>query len=81
MTRADIVRLFPMKKFPDSLRTATPADGHDLARQLAELALAGRNAAHYDMAAHLSTSPAPSIEILTAAYFQTVAAANAGWQR
>ena len=70
-----------MKPFPDSLRTVTPADGHALARHLAELALAERNASQRDMAAHLSASPAPSIETLSAVYFQTVAAANAGWQR
>lgn len=70
-----------MNKFPDSLRTATPADGHILARRLAEFALGERGAAQRDMAAHLSTPPAPPLEMLTAVYFQTVAAANAGWLR
>jgi hypothetical protein len=70
-----------MNKLPDSLRSVTPADGHAIARQLAEFALAERSAAQPDMAAHLSAPPAPSIEMLTAVYFQAVAAANAGWQR
>jgi hypothetical protein len=70
-----------MKQFPDSLRTLTPAEGHALARHLAGLALADRRAAQPDMAAHLSTPAAPAIEMLTAVYFQTVAAANAGWPR
>ena len=55
--------------------------GQLLARQLAESALAERTTAPADMAAHLATPPAPSIEMLTAVYFQTVAAANAGWTR
>lgn len=70
-----------MNRFPDSLQTATPADGHALARQLAQLALAERSAANHDMAALLSAPPSPSAEMLAAAYFQTVAIANAGWQR
>ncbi|MCX6950660.1 MAG: hypothetical protein NTV51_00490 [Verrucomicrobia bacterium] len=70
-----------MKPFPDSLRAAAPADGHALARQLAEFALAGRDAAPRDIAAHLSSPPAPAIETLTALYFQTVSAANGGWLR
>ena len=47
---------------------------------MAEFALAERSASHYDMAAHLSAAPAPTIEMLTAVYFQTVADANAGWR-
>ncbi len=70
-----------MNKIPESLHTATPAEGHALARQWAEYALVERRASHRDMAAHLSAPPAPSVELLTAAYFQTVAAANAGWRR
>ncbi len=70
-----------MKKFPDSLRTATPSEGHTLARQMAEIALDERSAAHRDMAAHLSDPPAPSIEALTAAYFQAVAVVNDAWRR
>jgi hypothetical protein len=48
---------------------------------MAELSLAERNASLRDMAAHLSASPAPAVELLTAIYFQSVASANAGWQR
>jgi hypothetical protein len=70
-----------MKRFPDSLETATPADGHALAHELAQLALAEPAASNRDMAAHLSAPPPPSVEMLAAAYFQTVAVANAGWQR
>ena len=69
------------KKFPAPLHASTPAAGQLLARQLAESALAERTTAPADMAAHLATPPAPSIEMLTAVYFQTVAAANAGWTR
>lgn len=65
--------------FPASLRTATLAEGHRLARQLAERQLA-EPARHADMAAHLSTSPPPSVELLTATYFQAVVAANRGWE-
>ncbi len=51
------------------------------ASQLAEFALAARSASPFDRAAHLSAPSAPSIEMLTAVYFQTVVGANAGWQR
>jgi hypothetical protein len=67
--------------FPASLHTPTPADGHALARKLAWQALAERASSSYDMASQLSAPPAPSLEALTAAYFQAVAAANAGWPR
>ena len=67
--------------FPTSLRTPTPSDGHALARQLAASALAERTASTSDMAAHLSAPAAPSLEALTAAYFQVVAVANTGWSR
>lgn len=67
--------------FPDSLRAATPAEGHQLARQLAAQALAERVHDQRDMAAHLSSPPPPTVEALTAVYFQTVAAANGGWVR
>lgn len=70
-----------MSAFPASLRTETPTAGHALAHQLALEALAERGRSHRDMAAHLAAPPAPPIEILTASYFQTVAAANGGWQR
>ena len=79
--RAGTVTLTPMKPFPDTLRTLTPAEGHALARQLAGLAFAERAASPRDMAAHLSTPAGPALETLTAAYFQAVAAANAGWPR
>ena len=67
--------------FPGSLLTATPAEGHRLARQLAEQALAESARDRRDMAAHLSSPPPPTVEALTAAYFQTVASANGGWVR
>jgi hypothetical protein len=70
-----------MNFFPDSLDAATPAAGHALARKLAEFALAERSASHRDMAAHLSSAPNPSVEILAALYFQTVAVANGAWRR
>ena len=70
-----------MKHFPNSLRAATPVDGHALARQMAEFALAERSASQRDMAAHLSAPPPAPVETLTAIYFQTVATASAGWQR
>ena len=70
-----------MNTFPDSLHAANPSEGHALARKLAELALAERSAPHRDMAAHLSSPPAPSVEVLTALYFQTIAAANGAWRR
>lgn len=69
-----------MVKFPDSLRSVPPAEGHAIAGQLAKFALAERSAAQPDLAAHLSAPPDPSIEMLTASFFPTVAAANAGWQ-
>jgi hypothetical protein len=67
--------------FPATLRTVTPAEGHALARQLAERALAERTHFTRDVAAHLSSPSVPSLEALTAVYFQTVAAANQGWQQ
>lgn len=70
-----------MNRLPDSLQTPTLAQGHELARKLAEFALAERSASHRDVAAHLSAGPAPSVEMLTALYFQTVTAANGAWQR
>lgn len=76
-----MVHLSQMEIFPSSLRTTTPADGHALARQLAEFALAERGARDRDMAAHLSAPPPASLELMTAVYFQAVAAANAGWAR
>ena len=80
MMRADIIRVHQMNPFPDSLRAATPAEGHALARKLAEFALAERSISHRDMAAHLSAEAAPSIEMLTAFYFQPIAAANGAWR-
>ena len=78
--RADIMGVLPMKPFPDSLKAATPAEGHALALQLAQLALTGPSTSNRDMAAHLSAPTPPSVEMLAATYFQTVAAANGGWQ-
>jgi len=81
MAQADSVRVIYMKQFPDSLRAATPVAGHALARQMAEFALAERSTSQHDMAAHLSAPPPAPVETLTAIYFQTVATANASWQR
>lgn len=67
------------KSFPASLRTATPAEGHRLARELANRALAERAESRLDMAGHLSLPPPPSLEALTAAYFTAVAVVNLGW--
>lgn len=70
-----------MANFTDSFRSVPPAAGHAIASPPTEFALAGRSAAQPDPAAHRSGQPAPSIEMLTASFFQTVAAAtNAGWQ-
>lgn len=66
--------------FPSSLRTGTPAEGQLLARNLAEHQLAA-SARPADMAAHLAQPAPPSVELLTAIYFQAVAAANRGWER
>lgn len=70
-----------MRQFPDTLLTPDPASGHALARRLAELTLNESRADDCSMAAHLSAAPVPSIESLTASYFQAVAAANGGWPR
>lgn len=70
-----------MIKISDSLRTATPADGHSLARRTAVFGPGERGAAQRDLAAHLPAPPPPSLEMLTAVTFQTVASAHAGWQR
>lgn len=65
--------------FPSTLHTPTLAEGHALARQLAQAAL--RPNAAPTMADHLKTATPPPLEQLTAAYFLSVAAANAGWHR
>ena len=70
-----------MSSFPESLLAPTPADGHLLASRMAEFALAQRSASRGAMPAHLSTSPVPAVETLTALNFQSVSAANAGWRR
>lgn len=68
-----------MSTFPVSLQTASVAEGHALALRLAEAALAERRTARTTMADHLSAGAAPSVEALTAAYFQAVAVVNYGW--
>jgi len=68
-----------MNPFPISLVAPTVAEGHALARRLAEAALAERRNALSTMADHLSASAAPSVEALTAIYFQAVAVVNQGW--
>jgi hypothetical protein len=65
--------------FPASLITDTPAEGHALARQLAEQVLV-EEPILATMPDYLSTSASRSeLEELTVLYFQTIAAANAGW--
>jgi hypothetical protein len=68
-------------KLPATLRTATLADGYDLARELALHTLEGSKRVPSDMAVHLSTTATRSVELLTATYFQAIAAANIGWPR
>lgn len=66
--------------FPSALLTGTPAEGRRLARRFAEQALAERAHDRHGPAAHLFPPP-PTVEALTAAYFQAVASANGGWAR
>jgi hypothetical protein len=80
MMRADIISVRKMNFFPESLDATTPAEGHALARKLAEFALAERSTSHRDVAAHLSAPPNPSVEMLTALYFQATTAANGAWR-
>jgi len=69
-----------MNNLPSSLRTANPADGLALARQLAALSPSA-SSAPATMADSLKTSAAStSDELLVAVYFQAVAAANQGWR-
>ena len=68
-----------MNTFPSSLQTPTAAEGYALACDLAARALAERRSSVTNMAAHLASGSMPSIEALTAAYFQAVAVANSGW--
>ncbi len=68
---------FPSCSFPSTLYTVTLEEGHILARQLAMRALGEQNYA--TAAAYLRSASPPSLEVLTALYFQTVAAANASW--
>jgi|GEM_PF-3220446 hypothetical protein len=69
-----------MNNLPSSLRTANPADGLALARQLAALSPSA-SSAPATMADCLKTSAAStSDELLVAVYFQAVAAANQGWR-
>ncbi len=65
---------------PSSLRTANPADGLALARQLAAVSPSA-SSAPATMADCLKTSAAStSDDLLVAVYFQAVAAANEGWR-
>jgi len=73
--------MLTMKQISDALQTATSAYGRALARQLAQFAPAEASATHRDMVTHPSAPPAPSVEMLAATYFQTVATANAARQR
>jgi hypothetical protein len=65
---------------PPTLRTASPAEGLDLARRLAVQMLGTLPAAN-GMADHLKTLPAsrPAPEMVTAVYFHAISLANAGW--
>lgn len=69
-----------MNAFPESLHAETPAEGHLLARKMAEVTIAENSASHRGMASHLSTRPEPSAETLTALYFHTITAANGAWR-
>lgn len=65
--------------FPASLRTPTLAEGLALARRLAERALAERRTSRIE-----STTPTawlPSLDALTAVYFQAVTTINGGWRK
>ncbi|OYV01750.1 MAG: hypothetical protein CFE26_22640 [Verrucomicrobiales bacterium VVV1] len=74
---------FQIPALPASLRTATPAEGHELARQLAaKLFAASVPATDSDMPAMLRTpEPRPSLEAVTAIYFHAISVANSGWTR
>jgi hypothetical protein len=65
---------------PLTLRTATPAEGLDLARRLA-VQMIGTLPVADSMADHLKTPSAmrPAPEMITAVYFHAISLANAGW--
>lgn len=65
--------------FPASLRTPTLAEGLALARRLAERALAERRTSRVESTT--SATWLPSLEALTAVYFQAVTAINGGWRK
>ena len=66
-----------------TLRTASPAAGQDLARQLAgQLIGALPETTPHSMPDHLRTTAAarPPLEVVTAIYFHAIALANDGWR-
>ncbi len=65
--------------FPASLRTPTLAEGLALARGLAERAIAERRTSRVESTT--SASWLPSLEALTAVYFQAVTTVNGGWRK
>jgi hypothetical protein len=71
----------PSVDLPDSLQTATPADGLALAWRLAGLLLANEPT-RGSMPEHLRTSASrPAPEVVAAIYFHAIALANTGWKR
>lgn len=74
---------FQVPALPASLRTATVAEGHALAHQLAsKLVSASTPPAAPEMAAMLRTPESrPSLETVTAIYFHAISVANSGWTR
>lgn len=71
----------PSLDIPDSLQTATPADGLSLAWRLAGHLLANEPT-RGSMPEHLRTSASrPAPEVVAAIYFHAIALANAGWKR
>lgn len=65
--------------FPSSLLTATPAEGHALARQLADQLLDSRLQSLGMPELLRPGAVRPSPEIVAAIYFHAIAVANAGW--
>ena len=68
---------------PSTLLTATPAEGHALARSLATELAALATPPASTMAEMLQTpgETKPSPQLVTAIYFHAITLANAGWKR
>ena len=68
-------------KFPTTLQTASSAEGHALARQLAALAFAEVDPQPATMAEMLrQPAGVPSSAVVSAVYFHAIAIANHGWR-